>query len=144
MMFRSMCVSFVLAILAMMGVSVSADAGISDLQTRQATSCIDGGRVAVNQDFGPNFDWTLVGIRYPGNSQCSYVRNNSGYGIMKLKVKMIDKYGNITKAPPLRCDGCSELSYGTGGYATVKIKGIARERGSDVVYKTPWRTVKRP
>lgn len=143
---RSICASLmVTVILVISGGAVSASAATSDMQPRKATSCIEGGRVAVNQDFGPDFKWTLIGIRYPGNSQCNLIRTNSGYsGTMKLKLRMITiSDGVVTSVikKTVRCFGCAELSYGTGGYDKVKIKAMASPRGSTKVFKTPWRTV---
>lgn len=105
--------------------------------SQQASPCLDGS-VAVSADFGPRFAWTLEGIRYPDNAQCSMVyQNRSINGRMVLKIKMITK-GVVTRKTE-RCFGCAAISFGTGGYDRVKIKAIAYKRGSTVAYDTGWR-----
>ena len=142
MMIRSACASFAIAATVMMGGAVSAHAATPELQPRaKATSCADG-RVAVNMDFGPSFKWTLMGIRYAGNSQCNVLITNSGYsGKMVLRYKLTDRFGNVTRSS-VSCNGCAELPFGTGGYKKVAIKGIAKTRSGER-FATPWRYVKR-
>ena len=139
---RSTCASLLIAATAISGGAVSASAAMdTPLSRSQATSCADGGRIAVNQNFGPNFKWTLMGIRYSGNQQCNVIITNAGYsGKVILKYKLTDKSGNVIK-DSVDCTGCAELPFGTGGYKKVEIKAIAFTRAGDRS-TTPWRTVK--
>lgn len=133
---RSRVLSIVTAVVAALLAQVLGSQPAS-ATSQQALPC-QAGSVAVSADFGPRFAWTLEGIRYPDNAQCSMIyQNRSVNGRMVLKIKMISN-GVVTRETE-RCSGCAAISFGTGGYDRVKIRAVAYTRGSTVAYDTGWR-----
>ena len=136
---RARIIMVIAAIVAALTFNVVGIQSASASASLMASPCLDG-RVAVDADFGPRFAWTMQGIRYPGNQQCSMIyQNRSLNGRMVLKIKMISN-GVVTREK-VRCSGCAAVSYGTGGYDRVKIRGKAFKRGSTVAFDTGWRRV---